>query len=385
MISTDSLDQASIKALETVDWEDVLETLDDQKCILFIGTGAYEAPGGGNMENALTDWLDASNPDHPHIHLHNPDGFYLFKKNRYKRKIITEMKRFFNQPFPETEMQFSRIARTPFSMLFSLTPDNILARTFDVMGYEYEPDFYFRNRKASNKFVPPTKHKPLIYNLMGNIEEPESLVLTHSDFFDYLQSVFLAKSMNEDLLDALERMDRYIFLGLPYEKWYFQLLLRVLSLHSEKMREIERLALEEFEDPRLHKIYTEEFKIEFFPASTSAFIGELYRKCEAEDLLKPLPKIDPEEANLPDPALPSLKELLAEAKTADVMQQLKVYLQRRKPRSSSLLNDLIVLRNQFNLLVQRELRGTIDSRDLSVENNQIVERMLELIASAEHL
>ena len=371
--------------LNRVDWDDVLETLEEQRCVLFLGNGAFTAPGGGTIESALADWLDVGNPEHPHIKLYNPDGFFLFKKNRFKRKVIAEMRQFYSQPFPETEVQFSRIARTPFSMIFTLTPDNILARTFDVMGFDYQPDFYFKKRKATDHFEVPTKHKPLIYNLLGNIEEPESLVLTHGDFFDYLESVFKARSMPEKLKDELEKMERYIFLGLPYEKWYFQLLLRVLSLHSDRLKEIERLALKEFEDPRLHKIYTEEFKIEFFPASTEEFIGELYRRCDAAGLLKPLPVIDPAEAGLEDPSPEAIRNLIVVGKTAKAMLHLKVYLKNRKPKSHALANALVVLRNQHNLLRKRELRNTIDSRDLIVENNQIVERLLDLIAEAEKL
>lgn len=372
-------------SLDQVDWDDILETMEEQKCVLFLGNGAFQSPGGGNMEEALKGFLDAENPEHPHIQLYNPDGFFLFKKNRYKRKVIAEMKRFYSQSFPETEEQFSRIAQMPFSMIFTLTPDNILARTFDETGFDYQPDFYFRNRKAADKFEAPSLRKPLIYNLMGNIEEPESLVLTHGDFFDYLESVFQSKSMSEELKESLESMERYIFLGLPYEKWYFQMLLRVLSLHSDKLKEVERLAMKEFEDPNLHKIYTEEFKIEFFPASTETFITELYKRCEEEELLKPLPTLDPAEANLPDPTPDSLKEFVADGNTADAMLHLKVFLKRRKPRSAELANNLIVLRNQHNLLYQREMRGTIDPRDLSVENNQIVERLLDLITQSEAL
>ncbi|GJM32706.1 MAG: hypothetical protein DHS20C18_17070 [Saprospiraceae bacterium] len=371
--------------LDKVDWDDVLDTLEQQKCVLFLGSSVFSAPGGGGIETALRQWLDTDNPEHPFIQVHNPDGFFLFKKNRYKRKVIAEMKRFYSQSFPETETQFGRLARIPFSMIFTLTPDNILARIFDVMGFEYQPDFYFRNRRATDKFENPRKDKPLIYNLLGNIEEPESLVLTHSDFFDYLESVFKGNSMSADLKDELEGMERYIFLGLPYEKWYFQLLLRVLSMHSDRLKEIERLALKEFEDPRLHKIYTEEFKIEFFPANTEEFIGELYRRCETADLLKALPAVDPALAKLPDPAPDELRELVAKAEMKTAMLHLNVYLNYRKPRSAELANDLIVLRNQFNLLSQRELRGTIDSRDLSVEYNQIAERLLDLITQAQKL
>lgn len=373
----------SARLLDKVDWDDVLETLEAQRCALFLGQGAYTAPGGGCIEPALCRWLDADNPDNPLIQVHNSDGFFLFRKRFYSRRVIASMKEFYNQPFPETEALFSLISRTPFPMIFTLTPDNILARTMDVMGFEYHQDFYFRNRKASDFFEKPNKHKPLIYNLFGNIEEPESLILTHSDFFDFLESVFKANSMNQQLKDELEQMERFIFLGLPYEKWYFQLLLRILAFNTDKFKDIERFALKEFENTNLLKIYTEEFKIEFFPASSEQFIQELYQRCKEADLLKPLPVVDVGLANTPDATFEELKEMVAQAATDKAIVRLFAFLTKRKPRSSDLLNQLIVLRNQFNLLRQRETRGTIYPQDLSVENNQIVERLLELIALAQ--
>ncbi|TAK43019.1 MAG: hypothetical protein EPO28_06545 [Saprospiraceae bacterium] len=379
------MNSATTNPLAQLDWDDVLDTLDNQKCVLFLGAGAYAAPGGGSIENALCQWLKAGQSDHPHIRMYNPDGFFLFRKSRFKRKVIADIGEFYSQPFPETEAQFARIARTPFSMIFTLTPDNILARTFDSLGYDYQPDFYFHHRKAAEKFERPSKKKPLIYNLLGNIEEPESLLLTHTDFFDYLESVFIGNSMNPELKDELERAERYIFLGLPYEKWYFQLLLRVLSLHSDKLKEVERLALKEFENPHLNELFAEEFKIQFYPGNTELFVNELFRHCEEKGLLKPLPTPGPAEAALPDLSAAELKNLAGEAETGRAMLHLKVMLDRRKPRSHRLANDLVVLRNQFNLLRQRELRGTIDSRDLAVENNQITERLLELITQTETL
>lgn len=373
------------RSIADIDWDDVLETLQAQRCVLFLGSGACEGPDGQLIDLALSDWLDAKNPNHPHIKLYNSDGFFLFKKNRYKRKVIGEMKRFYNQSFPNTEAQFGRIVRLPFSMIITLTPDNLLARTFDAMGFNYQPDFYFRNRKATEHFESPTQEKPLIYNLLGNIEEPESLVLTHSDFFDYLESVFKARSMPEELKDELEKMERYIFLGLPYEKWYFQLLLRVLSLHSDKLKEIERLALKEFENPNLHKIYTEEFKIDFFPASTSEFIEELYKRCKQIDILKPLPASYQEENNTPIASVTEIREMIAEAHTTEAMLHLRSFLRQYMPKSRDLVNDLLVLRNRYHLLEEREMRGTIDSRDLLVENNQVVELLLNIIDEAENL
>ncbi len=370
--------------MSNLDWNDILDTLEEQKCVLFLGRGAYLADGGNSLSRALQQYLNVENVEHPHIRLYNEDGFFLFRKNRFRRKVVSQMKAFYDQTFPETEDNFTRLARIPFNMFISLTPDNLLARTFDTQNFDYQSDFYFRNRKASSHFELPTKQKPLIYNLLGNIEEPESLVLTHQDFFDYLNSVFVGNSMNEDLKDTLERAERYIFLGLPYEKWYFQLLLRVLSMHSDKLKEVERLALKEFENPNLHQIYQTEFKIEFIPSKIDAFVQTLYTKCEQAGILKMPPPRDPKEQTIKSEHLSReyIQELIASARTADALLHLKVLLQQKKPRSQSLYNDLIVLRNRFKLLRQRDRNGTIDSRDLKVEDNQIVETSLQLLDKA---
>lgn len=372
-------------ALSDVDWDDIMYTLKEEKCVLFIGSGIFQAPGGGNIEDALCKWLDTKNPEHPHIKVHNSDGFYLFKKNRYRRKVVSEMKDFFNRPFPETEILFKKIAQIPFPIISTITFDNVLARTFDDLGLDYQPDFYFRNRKGPEVFEGTSKNRPLIYNLLGNIEEPESIILTHGDFFDYLQSVFQGNSMNGDLRDRLESMERYIFLGLPYEKWYFQLLLRTFSMHSDKLKEIERLALKEFENPNLHKIYTSEFKLDFFPVNPEEFIEELYQQCQNRGMLKSLSKLETEEIRTPDPTESELRNLVASAETETAIKLLKIYLKRRKPRSYNLSNDLIVLSNRFHLLEQRERQGTIDYRDYSVESNQIIKQLLLLISEAQKL
>lgn len=368
------------------DWEEILDSLDAEKCVIFLGSGLYQGPDGMNLDQAMGQWLELDNPDHPSIHLHNDDGFFLFRsERRHKRKVIEQIKSFYSQPFPETSACFAQLAQIPFNIIISLMPDNILARTFDELGLAYQSDLYFRKRPHAQNFEVPTQNKPLIYNLLGNIEEPESLVLTHNDFFDYMESVFIAKSMHPLLKEELEKAERYIFLGLPYEKWYFQFLLRVLSLHSEKLRDVERMAVEEFQNPKLQKMYTEEFKINFVTDHPERFIQDLHQACAKAGMLKKLPTPDPKLANLPDLSPYELKELLAKAEMESAFQHLKVFLERRKPRSHSLVNDLVVLRNQYNLLGKREIMGTIDSRDLNVEQNQMVERLTSLIDQAAEL
>lgn len=367
--------------LSTIDWEDVIDTLEAQKCVLFIGGGLFTA-NGNTMSSALEEYLEVNKENHPYIRQYNSDGFYLFKKNRYRRKIIESMKDFYNQSFPESEELIKKIAQLPFTMVVTLTPDNILPRTFDTLGLDYSSDFYFKSQKAPQKFEKPSIKNPLIYNLLGNIEEPESLVLTQNDFFDYLGSVFTGNTMNEDLRYELESAERYIFLGLPFEKWYFQLLLRVLSMQSDKLKEIERLALEDLEDNKLHEIYNKEFKIEFVPTNVSDFINTLFEKCDDAGILKKLPKVDDDIASLQQLDSKEIKNLVEKANTKEALLQTKVLIQKSSPKNKQILNELIVLTNRYKLLKQRELRGTIYETNIPVEYNQIAEQLLEIIDKA---
>lgn len=370
--------------LSQVDWKDVIYTLREERCILFLGPGAYQAPGGGDLKEGLKLFLEAEDPEHPHIRQYNHDGFFLFRKNRYQRRIAASIRDYYNQDFPETERLFSQLAQIPFPTVFLVNSDNLMTRTFDNLGLNYQWDFYFRNRKATEKFESPSSQTPLIYNLLGNIEEPESLILTHQDFFDYLESAFEGNSMSPELQDELEGAERFIFLGLPYEKWYFQLILRVLALHSEKLKEAERLALKEFEDPKLGTVYQQDFRIEFIPLEPQHFVDELYRQCESAGILR---RVIPEAEQDGSAELDEdhLKDLVAKAETGKAMLELKHYLDGRRPRSLELGNELVVLRNRFNLLIQRDRKGTIYPQDFQVENNQMVEDLLALISKAQNI
>ncbi|MDX2066944.1 MAG: SIR2 family protein [Haliscomenobacter sp.] len=367
-----------------LDWANIIDSIEAEKCVLFLGSGFYQIAPEQSFENALAEWLGVEQKDHPSIQVYNDDdGFFLFREERsHKRNVTRQIKSFYNQAFPAMDARLAQLAKIPFHLIVSLVPDNILARKFDELGLPYQPDFYFRKRPHSKVFEKPSHHKPMIYNLMGNIEAPDSIVLTHSDFFDYLESVFNGNSMHPELREELESAERYIFLGLPYEKWYFQLLLRVLSVHSEKLRGVVRTALEKLSNNKLETLYKEEFKINFHPNQPEVFVQNLYGACGEAGLLKTLPPPDPALAKLEERSPEEIKELIALAQLEQAFLYLQVYLDRRKPQSHALINELLVLRNRYHLLRQRENRGTIDEKDLRIEYNQISELSLALVDKA---
>lgn len=145
------------------------------------------------------------------------------------------MKRFFKQTNQfQSNAILSKLAPIPFHFIISLNPTNYLADTFDTLNFKHRFDFYWK-KNAGAVLEVPSKNKPLIYNLLGTVERPESLVLTHKNLYDYFESVFQGSMLSEKLkFHLLSETPKVIFLGLPFEKWYMQMLLRILYLHKNE-------------------------------------------------------------------------------------------------------------------------------------------------------
>lgn len=174
--------------------------------------------------------MDARNPQHPYIRaFYEQDGFFLFRENKFRTRVISQLRAFYAGNFPVAEAVFEKIAQIPFQIIVTLTPDRLLSTVLNRQNVPHQTNFYHYGQ-AARPLEKPIGDLALFYNLLGWVEEDESLVLTHNDLFSYLESVFSGGRMHFDLKSELLQANNYIFLGLPFGKWYMQLLLRVLNI-----------------------------------------------------------------------------------------------------------------------------------------------------------
>lgn len=366
------------KSHTTFDWEVVLDALEDQKCVLFLGPQAYSAPGGGVIETALAEALNAKHPENAFIrNYYEDDGFLLFREPRFRRRVVRQIRQFYEQPFPESQELLKQVASIPFHLVFLMTPDNLLLNAYRKLAYPFHHDFYFRNQPAQD-YVFPNKQRPLIYNMLGSIDEDESLVLTHNDLFDYLQSIFSNNSMSKELKTELADAHNYLFLGLPFEKWYMQLLLRVLSLHTDKLKSLERFASRPEHTVNQH-IFEEQFNIEFVPNQSKDFIGELYQLCGKRGLLKATP--EPGVTDSTGQTLTKVQQLIAKAETSKAMEELQKLLEQFRPASEGTLKELLLLMSSFKSLEKQTQLG-MEKPEAGKEKNRIIYALLNLLDEA---
>ncbi len=82
--------------------------------------------------------------------------------------------------------------------------------------FDKDPDYY------------PSPEKPLVYHLFGQLNEPDSVVLTEDDYFDFLIGI----TGNKDLIPPVVRRalsdSALLFLGYQMDEWNFRVLFRSL-------------------------------------------------------------------------------------------------------------------------------------------------------------
>ncbi len=90
--------------------------------------------------------------------------------------------------------------------------------------FESEPDYR------------PTPERPLVYHLFGRLSDPDSLVLTEDDYFDYLIGV----TSRNDLIPGVVRRaltdSALLFLGFDLDDWDFRVLFRSIMSREGSSR-----------------------------------------------------------------------------------------------------------------------------------------------------
>ena len=361
--------------ITAIDWDFIEETIQNEKCILFIGPEIFSAPGKENIETQLVQYLGI--PDNPDIQTYyQHDGLFLFTSRARKTKTFYKIKSFYNQEFPYAEKIMEKIARIPFHFIIHMMPDHSLSKVFNKHSIKHDFEFYWKKHAPDPKIKTPTRNNPLIYNLLGNMDLQESMVLTHDDLFTYFESIFSGHSMPEKLKRIIKEADNFIFLGIPFAKWYMQLLLRILYIHNDF--DFVRYAANQAVDEEIKTFCLEQFKIEFVPERIEEFVEELYERFEAKGALR----TGAEEEVSP---VEEFMEWLAQDKIEEIFTALMDFLENLGERGYDLLDSTILLSNKYSRLMKRSMQGIIREEEASVQSNKIRNDLLNLLHQVKEL
>jgi hypothetical protein len=363
--------------METINWFDIIDSFEADSCVLFIGPYAFQNKGNQSIDAALFDYLElekVKENNHDRVkRYYQDDGLFLFKKEGYQDKIAAQIKKFYQTGFQPNSDILAKIAEIPFSLIVNLTPDKFLQNTFEnpEIQMPFYHDFYDKNGAIQQEYIKTTGGKPLIYNLLGYIGKEESLILTHDNLFDYLESVFAKNTMHDDLKAYIQNAHAYIFLGLPIDKWYTQLLLRLLKLDKKSKNELERLSATKTDKNQV--IYKDQFHFNIKTKTTGDFINELHAVCAEEKLLKT--KKTGEQKPVFD--VDEIKKIVADADLKYAMEMVESMLNYYQPKSNDLLKRLTLIKTNLNELERGNNSGIV--LDYGIEKNKITKRFLDFL------
>lgn len=218
-----------------INWDILLHELETGKCILCIGPDVFSSDTE-RLEKKLADSLRAQS-DTLGVRVYD-DGWFHYLKDRDEVATWFTIKQFYETQLPpDPDVVFQNIAALPFHLILYFSPDYRLREAFRNSGKPFEFDCLYKNPeldKGRNKEnVLPDKAKPLLFNMVGEIEDKDSLVMTYDDLFGYLEAIFEKKRMPQNVKLKIQQATHFIFLGMPLDKWYFHLFMRVLNMHKD--------------------------------------------------------------------------------------------------------------------------------------------------------
>jgi hypothetical protein len=133
----------------------------------------------------------------------------------------------------------------------------------------------------------PSEQQPLVYHLFGHLKEPDSIVLTEDEYFDYLIGVTRDKDLIPGVVRRALADTALLFLGFRMDDWDFRVLFRSLMSQEGRRRrsryahvavqiDPEEGRIQEPERARMYlESYFQDADINIYWGSVEDFIREL--------------------------------------------------------------------------------------------------------------
>ncbi|MET7000202.1 SIR2 family protein [Chitinophaga defluvii] len=170
-----------------------------------------------------------------------PDAVFEFQL----RGAIQE---FYADIQPQVHKVYDDLVQINFHAIVSFTQDEFLKDAFK-RAQSQKVFQYFSVKGTAAENTPPAnnagatlgarkKGPPILYNLYGRCNDPDSLIVGYDTFYEFLFS-FIGEKQQQQLREMSERLKdskMFLFLGFNLKKWYVPLLLTMLLKRQSSIR-----------------------------------------------------------------------------------------------------------------------------------------------------
>ena len=345
---------------DNIKWNALIDAIERERCVLCIGPGVFTNGEGKKLEEQFIDYLQQSGELDDDIICY-PDGLFYFRRESKRNHVVSDFRRFFKGAFPELDDIYRKLVKIPFNLIVFLTPDQRYVAIADEEGLPIQADYYYANQPSAIKKA-PTKSSPIAYNLFGAFEEDESIILTYDDLFNFMQSIFAENRMSGSMRTAIQEAKHFVCLGLPFEKWYMQLLLRILKINNKRLTKY--AANSQVQHNEIKSFFVDQFDITFVESKVGDFVDSIFEACKKDGMLR-------EQADDPQSRKERIHGLFTSAKLEDAIQELEDALRDEK-RLDDTVGDLIAhIKRRMKLINRERIKGIIDTNFYLAERAKI--------------
>jgi len=349
----------------TPEWDkkfrSIFADIRQNKCVVLVGPEILKI-GTRSLREILRNQLSETN-DEDIAHYYERDGFFLFRDKIAKEDVQREVVLFYqdhNLGKEIAEDLLLKLVRLQAHVILSINPDTFLSDVAFKYGIKHRFAYFQHGGTAVQDVEIPSGDMPLFYNLCGSLERDDSLVLDYDDLFRLLSSLLGSPGLPPNLALALQQAKHFLFVGFDFDKWYSQLLLRLLS--GEKA--IRKFAIDPSErNDNTTTFLVKQFGIEFIE-DEAAFLAELVRRAEVEGLFRDILEVK----------TPNAVRIVHFLQNGDLLGALNHLKTNEKVKQAS-----IMLLAQYHDLKDREARKTLDNRDYTIQYNRIVDAITETL------
>lgn len=275
--------------LSESEWRILIRSIQNDDCTLFLGPGIAFDPQSTNaipltvkLARTLAAKLNHTDTNIPRDNLSHIAQIYERDYSRIALEI--EVEDFYRQYTEQTTDFHRSLAALPISLCVDLTPADLMVNAYKEVGKDPIRDFYGSRTRDTMSLFDLTPERPLVYELFGSFDYPDSLLLTENNLLDFLVQVAKNTPPLPQHLTSRFRNPRcsFLFLGLGFQHWHLRILLHVLQADGDR-RNLS-LALEDdvfFGHPDRNQtvlFYREAYRIQFRYVAWQAFADELSQR-----------------------------------------------------------------------------------------------------------
>lgn len=351
-------------------WNALLRGIEQDSCIICLGPDFYsDRPRRKSQSERLAEYLE-KHAEVLGIRVQE-NGWYHLGQNGEDGATYEAVRAFYEAEVEGHQDTLDLLAEIRTHLILNLTPDAHLEATFKNKGLRYRPGLYVRNQ-PNRDTDPPTQQVPLIYNILGSLEQRNSLILTYDDFFDYIQSTTMGVSMSTLLKDNILSADYFVFLGLPEDDWRMHLFLRIMQQHENGKN---KYATMPGASERSMHSWNEQYAIKLINDDIKTFVKELHRRCAEKGLLRQAVQSQNQDGNLVD----RLLEDVGANKIESVLSELLVALRGVGPAGQPMMRACISLKGRYRDLEEQKMLRIIAAEAVDLEINKIRTDLITLV------